>query len=63
MLFRSQQQLDARKRAALDAASLNVVVFGDDTRQWDAVFDEYRWLFGEGHGDAAGDPEPGQRRP
>lgn len=47
-----QQQLDARKRAALDAAGLNVVVFGDDTRQWDAVFDEYRWLFGEGHGTA-----------
>lgn len=47
-----QQQLDARKRAALDAAGLIVVVFGDDTRQWDAVFDEYRWLFGEGHGTA-----------
>ena len=45
-----QQQLDERKRSALDAASLNVVVFGDDPRQWDAVFREYRWLFGEGHG-------------
>jgi hypothetical protein len=44
-----QQQLDERKRSALDAVGLNVVVFGDDPRQWDAVFAEYRWLFGEGH--------------
>ena len=46
-----QQQLDERKRSALDAAGLNVVVFGDDPQQWEAVFTEYRWLFGEGHGD------------
>ena len=46
-----QQQLDERKRSALDAAGLNVVVFTDDPRQWDAVFNEYRWLFGEGQGD------------
>jgi very-short-patch-repair endonuclease len=46
-----QQQLDERKRSALDAAGLNVVVFTDDPRQWDAVFNEYRWLFGEGQGE------------
>ena len=47
-----QQQLDERKRSALDAAGLNVVVFTDDPRQWDAVFNEYRWLFGEGQGES-----------
>jgi hypothetical protein len=52
-----QQQLDERKRSALDAVGLNVVVFGDDPRQWDEVFAEYRWLFGEGHGENA--PAPG----
>jgi hypothetical protein len=47
-----QQQLDEQKRSALDAAGLNVIVFGDDPRQWDAVFAEYRWLFGEVHGES-----------
>ena len=51
-----QQQLDERKRSALDAAGLNVVVFTDDPRQWDAVFNEYRWLFGEGHADPKAPP-------
>jgi very-short-patch-repair endonuclease len=49
-----QQQLDARKRQALDEAGYNVIVFGDDIREWDAVFTEYRWLFGDGHADPAG---------
>jgi very-short-patch-repair endonuclease len=53
-----QQQLDERKRSALDAVGLNVVVFGDDPRQWDAVFAEYRWLFGEGHEEGPGESPP-----
>jgi very-short-patch-repair endonuclease len=53
-----QQQLDERKRSALDAVGLNVVVFGDDPRQWDAVFAEYRWLFGEGHEESHGESPP-----
>jgi very-short-patch-repair endonuclease len=48
-----QQQLDARKRQALDEAGYNVIVFGDDIREWDAVFTEYRWLFGDGHADGS----------
>jgi hypothetical protein len=53
-----QQQLDGRKRSALDAVGLNVVVFGDDPRQWDAVFAEYSWLFGEGHEESHGESPP-----
>jgi hypothetical protein len=53
-----QQQLDERKRSALDAVGLNVVVFGDDPRQWGAVFAEYRWLFGEGHEESHGESPP-----
>jgi hypothetical protein len=53
-----QQQLDERKRSALDAVGLNVVVFGDDPRQWDAVFAEYRWLFREGHEEGPGESPP-----
>ena len=53
-----QQLLDERKRSALDAAGLNVVVFGDDPQQWEAVFAEYCWLFGEGHGDGSTENPP-----
>jgi hypothetical protein len=55
-----QQQLDERKRSALDAAGMNVVVFGADPRQWDAVFAEYRWLFGEGHEESPGESPPAE---
>jgi hypothetical protein len=49
-----EQQLDARKRQALDEAAYSVIIFGDDTRDWDAVFIEFRWLFGDGHADSGG---------
>ncbi len=49
-----QRQLDARKREELDEAGYNVIVFADDTSEWDAVFTEFRWLFGDGHADPAG---------
>jgi hypothetical protein len=49
-----EQQLDARKRQALDEAGYSVIIFGDDTREWDAVFTEYGWLFGDRHVDPAG---------
>lgn len=55
-----QQQLDERKRSALDAAGMNEVVFGDDPCQWDAVFAEYRWLFGEGQEEAPGESPPAE---
>ncbi len=60
-----QQELDARKRRELDDASYHVVVFGPEPREWEAVFAEYRWLFGEGHAEpaasapVAGMPAPG----
>jgi hypothetical protein len=55
-----QQQLDARKRQALDEAGYNVIVFGDDPREWDVVFTEFRWLFGDGHADPSAPPPPSQ---
>ena len=61
-----QQQLDASKRQALDEAGYNVIVFGDDPREWDAVFTEFRWLFGDGHADPASTPaapEPKAEQP
>jgi hypothetical protein len=51
-----QRQLDARKRQALDEGGYNVIVFGDDPREWDAVFREFRWLFGDGHADPSAPP-------
>ena len=51
-----QQQLDASKRQALDEAGYNVIAFGEDTREWDAVFTEFRWLFGDGHGEQVARP-------
>ena len=43
-----QERLDQEKRQALIDAGMTVVVFDQYTDSWDAVFAEYRWLFGDG---------------
>jgi hypothetical protein len=35
-----------------------VIVFGEDPREWDVVFTEFRWLFGEGHEESPGESPP-----
>ena len=43
-----QQRLDNKKRQALINAGIRVVVFNQDREEWQKVFEEYSWVFGEG---------------